>query len=193
MAGPADSTAAGSGGTTPATLRVFFALWPDTEARERIAVAARDVARRGGGRATPAANHHMTLAFVGEAAPARIPALETVGEIGARSVSPFTLVLDRLGEFRQTRIRWLGCDVVPVELNRLVVVLRNALAADNFPVERHRFHAHVTLARNCGRVAGVTIAPVAWRAEFLTLTASELRPEGSLYRELARWPLGASQ
>jgi 2'-5' RNA ligase len=172
---------------------VFFAVWPDPEARERIAAAARDVARRGGGRATPAANQHMTLAFVGEAAPARFPALETVGEFGARSVSPFTLVLDRLGEFRRTRICWLGCDVVPVELDRLVGTLRNALAGDNFPVERRRFHAHLTLARRCGRVAGATIAPVAWRVEFLTLTASELRPEGSLYRELARWPLGASQ
>jgi 2'-5' RNA ligase len=135
----------------------------------------------------------VTLAFVGKAAPARIPALESVGEFGARSVSPFTLALDRLGEFRSTGIRWLGCDVVPVELDRLAGTLRNALAADDFPVERRRFHAHLTLARNCGRDAGAAIAPVAWRVEFLTLTASELRSEGSLYRELARWPLGASR
>jgi len=43
------------------SLRVFFALWPDANARERLAAAALDVAAQTKGVAPPAANLHVTL------------------------------------------------------------------------------------------------------------------------------------
>lgn len=173
-----------------ATLRTFFALWPDAATRDVMAAMARDVARRAGGRAPRVENHHLTLAFVGEVAVQRIDALERIGAAASRSVAPFMLTLDRLGEFHHTGIAWLGAGTLPVQLERLVGALRNGLAADAFPVERRRYQAHVTLVRRCETVAPATIAPVAWRVERVTLIASELLPAGSRYRELAAWPIG---
>ena len=192
MAAPTDNEMATRSAGTPVTLRVFFALWPDAAARDRIAATARDVVRRAGGRAPRPENHHMTLAFVGDVAPARIPALESIGDVAARAVEPFALTLDRVGEFHHTGIAWLGCGEAPDELEWLVDALRGALAVGAFPVEGRRFRAHLTLARRCGTVAVATIAPVAWRVESITLAASETRPAGALYRELTRRPLGTS-
>ena len=170
-------------------LRVFFALWPDAAARGRMAALARDVARQSGGREPRPENHHVTLAFVGEVASARIADLERVGAAAAQSAGPFTLSLDRLGGFRATGIAWLGTGLLPPELGRLVQALRDALAAAAFPVERRPYRAHVTLARHCRAVAPAAVEPVTWRVDRVTLAASELRPEGSRYRELAAWPL----
>jgi RNA 2',3'-cyclic 3'-phosphodiesterase len=181
------------GGSSAGTRRVFFALWPDMASRERIAAVARDVVQRAGGRAPRAENHHLTLAFVGEVEVVRIPALKSIGELAVRSVQPFALSLDCIGEFHHTGIAWLGCAAVPVELQRLVRALREALAAEGFLVEQRHFRPHLTLARRCGTLADAAIAPIAWQVERITLTASSLRPAGPRYRELAAWPLFASK
>ena len=172
-----------------ATLRVFFALWPDAVAGERIAALARDVARRAGCRPLRPENIHLTIAFVGDITVDRLAALESIGAAAARESAPFVLPLDRLGAFRSTGIAWLGTDAPPLELVHLVDTLRQGLAADRFPVEQRSYRAHVTLARRCSSVAGAMIVPVAWPVEPLTLMASELHPAGSRYRELAAWAL----
>jgi RNA 2',3'-cyclic 3'-phosphodiesterase len=170
-------------------LRVFFALWPDEVAGERITALARDVVRRAGCRALRPENIHLTIAFVGDVTADRIAALEAIGAAAARESAPFVLLLDRLGAFRSTGIAWLGTDVPPLPLVHLVDTLRQGLAADRFPVEQRSYRAHVTLARRCSSVAAATIVPVVWPVERLTLMASELHPAGSRYRELAAWAL----
>jgi len=115
--------------------------------------------------------------------------LRRVGEFAAQSADPFTLPLDRVGGFRAAGIAWLGTDSPPPGLLRLADALRCELAANGFPVEARPFHAHVTLARRCGSVVPAAVEPLMWRGDRLTLSASELRPEGSRYRELAAWPL----
>jgi 2'-5' RNA ligase len=174
-------------------LRTFFALWPDASARERIAALASDVVARAGGRAPRAENIHLTVAFVGNVALDRIAALKRIGASAARGVAPFTLELDRLGAFHHAGIAWLGAEVLPVELENLVFALRKQLAAKSFPVEKRLYRAHVTLARRCATIAPIEIAPIAWRVERLTLNASELHAAGSIYRELAAWPLRAAR
>jgi 2'-5' RNA ligase len=174
----------------PAILRVFFALWPDASAREGVAALARDVVSRAGGRAPRPENVHLTVAFVGNVEPDRLAELQHIGASAAKSAAPFTLKLDRLGAFHHAGIAWLGADTLPTELEDLVFALRNGLAAEAFPVERRMYRAHVTLARRCGTVATVEIPPISWRVERVTLNASELSAAGSIYRELAAWPLG---
>ena len=174
----------------PAILRVFFAVWPGASARDGIAALAQDVVSQAGGRAPRPENVHLTVAFVGNVEPDRLAELEFIGAAAARSAPPFTLTLDRLGAFHHAGIAWLGTDVLPTELEDLVFALRNGLAAEAFPVERRMYRPHVTLARRCGTVATVKIAPITWRVERVTLNASELSAAGSIYRELTAWPLG---
>ena len=91
------------------TLRVFFALWPDADARDRLAALAQDVAARTQGRAPPSLNLHVTVAFIGEIDAGRIDALRAIGASVAPNVPPFVLMLDRAGTFRGTGIAWAGC------------------------------------------------------------------------------------
>jgi 2'-5' RNA ligase len=173
-------------------LRVFFALWPGAATQDAVAALARDVVKAAGGRAPRSENVHLTLSFVGEVAAMRVPLLQDIGAATARDAAPFTLSLDRIGGPRNSGIAWLGAAVTPPELERLARQTNKALAAAGFRVERRLFRPHVTLARRCERPPGAAaIAPVTWRVEGMTLTASMLRPEGSCYRELGAWPFAA--
>ncbi len=175
----------------PESLRLFFAIWPDEAAREAIAVLAREVAAVRGGKPPPAANAHLTLAFLGAVAPDRVDALEEVGAAAARAASPFALTLDRLGGFRDGGIAWLGAEPVPAPLAELARALREGLFAHRFPVEQRPFAAHVTLARKC-RVppAREGTTPLTWHVDALSLVASQLAAGGSRYHTLAKWALG---
>lgn len=173
-------------------LRVFFALWPDVGARDALSTLARDIAAQAGGRAGPAGNLHLTLAFLGDIAAARIAALHAIGPAVASAVPPFTLTLDRVGAFGDGGIAWAGASARPGELERLVQMLSSALVKEGFPTERRAFHPHVTLARHCRRpTASGTIVAIAWRVEQITLIASERSPSGPRYRELGAWRLGS--
>jgi 2'-5' RNA ligase len=177
----------------PRTLRVFYALWPGEEARRTLLALAKDVATAGRGRAPPPQNMHLTLAFVGEVAAERLPALQAIGARAAAAGSPFTLRFDRLGSFRDSGIAWLGTGAAEPALQALVNGLAAGLAADGFPVERRPFRAHVTLARRCARPPVAADVPaVIWTVETFTLTASELARGGSQYRTLAAWPLAGT-
>ena len=173
-------------------LRVFFALWPDAGARDALSALARDTAAQAGGRAPPAGNLHLTLAFLGDVAAARIAALGAIGSAVAAAGPPFTLTLDRVGAFGNGGIAWVGASAPPHDLERLLQSLTGALAKEGFPTERRAFHPHVTLARHCRRPTGRgAIVSIAWRVEQITLNASELSPRGPRYRELGAWPLGS--
>jgi 2'-5' RNA ligase len=175
-----------------ATLRAFFALWPDPAARDALALLTRDVAALAQGHAAPAANLHLTLAFVGDVAPARVTGLCAIGAAVAANASQFTLTLDRTGTFRGTGITWLGTGETPPHLERLGRSLAEGLAAGGFAVEPRAFSPHVTLARRCRTRADVALAaPIAWVANRLVLNVSDLRSGTPTYRELASWPLGA--
>lgn len=180
-----------SGPRSGPPLRIFFALWPDAGARDALSALARDTAAQTGGRAPSAANLHLTLAFLGDVAAARIAALHALGPAVAAPVLPFTLTLDRVGAFGNGAMAWVGASAPPRDLERLVQSLTGALAKEGFPTERRAFHPHVTLARHCRRpVGGAPIVSIAWRVEQFTLNASELTPRGPRYRELGAWPLG---
>jgi len=172
-------------------LRVFFALWPDDDARDRLAAAARDVAARTQGRAPAAANLHVTLAFIGEIAPERIDALCTIGASAAASAEPFVLRLDCAGTFRGTGIAWAGASTLPPPLVDLARNLAAGLGAQGFPVEQRAFAPHVTLARRCRTPSLARLGePIGWTVTRLALDASESAREGPRYRELTAWPLG---
>lgn len=92
-------------------LRLFFALWPDPATRDALAATAGSLRRICGGRAPPANNLHLTLAFLGDVPEVRVPEL---ADLAATLVAePLVLELDRIGYWRQQRLVWAGPQSCP--------------------------------------------------------------------------------
>ena len=166
--------------------RLFFAVWPDDAAREKLAALAAEVVAEAGGRAVPAANVHLTLEFLGEVEEGRIPGLHAAADSVAGRA--FELRLDRLGSFRRARVGWAGCARPPDRLLELQRELATALAAAGFALEDRPYAPHVTLARKIERpVRARELAPIAWRAHELALVLSESGK--ARYTTIASWRL----
>ena len=101
--------------------RVFFALWPDPAVAERLAAVARDAHALCGGRIMRPDTVHLTLAFIGDLADARI---ESLHQAASRVTgNAFRLNLDRFGCWRHNRIVWAGCHEPPPPLLAVVGLL----------------------------------------------------------------------
>ena len=165
-------------------MRLFFAIWPDAAARERLEALAAEVARVARGKPVPAANFHLTLAFLGEVEEARARLLPSIaGEIEAR---PFRLSLDRVGSFPRARVAWAGCAKAAVELAGLQAALAAGLAEGGFALEERPFAPHLTLARKTtASLPPAAIEPIAWRVEEFAL----VRSRAGRYETAASWRL----
>jgi 2'-5' RNA ligase len=151
---------------------------------------------------TPADNLHVTLKFLGEVDPARLPEIRDALE---SAVSPFaTFVLDAEGggafpSARAPRVLWAGFRE-PLELARtLQDNIEAALVPAGFPREGRPFHPHVTIGRIRGATApgwgDATVGALAGRrfgtvpADAVLLYESRLSPSGATYRVIGRFPL----
>lgn len=162
--------------------RVFFAIWPDAAAAEKLRALSLEVAEETGGRPTPPDNIHLTLEFLGEVAAERIDELGTIGgKVDARA---FKLSLGQLGAFRRAGIAWLGSLQAPPELIDLQGRLNRALRAAGFALEDRPYSPHVTLARRTDKPPRKrAIEPVEWRVTEFALVRSE--PGRAKYTTLA--------
>jgi 2'-5' RNA ligase len=177
----------------PAALRLFFALWPDDSQRERLLrerllSAIRDVRPAAGGRAVPTGNLHVTLAFLGNVAPERVPDLRAVA---AARVWPDTcLVFDRLAWWPKARLLCLEAQPLPPAFAEAVRAFHEDLRLKGFSIERRPFRAHITVARNVASAPvdphGQQIPPISWPVQEVVLVASTPTPDGSVYRVLAQ-------
>jgi 2'-5' RNA ligase len=167
--------------------RVFFALVPPASLRQALASLGGEIAQRAHGRAVPADNLHVTVAFVGAWPLSR---LSQWIDAGARCAAhPMRVTLDTLGGFRRAGVAWLGASAPPaplLELGRsLNAELANAGIADARP-----FHPHLTLARKCrGPFPRESVGPYEWDVDSLTLMQSRTDPDGPRYIERRRWSL----
>jgi 2'-5' RNA ligase len=165
-------------------MRLFFALWPDREAADKLAGAARALAELSGGKPVPRDKIHLTLAFLGERDDADLArAVEVARPIAAQ---PVRITLDEVGSFRGARVAWAGCGRVAPELASLQSALEGALRGRGFELEARPFVAHVTLARRITRnVPRAPLPPVAWEAREFTLVRTQ--PGTGGYSILERW------
>lgn len=173
--------------------RVFFALWPDGAAASQLAALAQSLTRGAGGRPTPPASLHLTLAFVGAVTPAQVAELQRVA--ATVRADAFELCLDRLGFWPQRGILWAGGGQLAPPLGTLFEQLAAALRAGGFRIAPPAGAApvpHVTLARGSrGCPLPRLEPPVCWRAAEFALVESRLAPAGACYKSLARFPLVA--
>lgn len=174
-------------------MRLFFALWPDAATRDALAAAARDLRSTCGGRSPPAANLHLTLAFLGAVAEPRLPLLtQLAGTLPAETIE---LTLDHIGCWRAQQLVWAGVRHCPRALSALVDVLTGGLQAQGFRTERRSFKPHVTLLRDVvtePTPAQAMFGPLRWTAQRLVLAGSEPAARGVCYRIIGEWPLTAA-
>lgn len=168
-------------------LRLFFALWPEAPVRQALAEAARALDGFPG-RAVPAANYHLTLAFLSDVPAEQLAALRALGD--GLALPPLTLTLDRWGSFAGPGVLWLGPSRVPSALADFEQALWEGLAPLGFRREHPRFIPHVTLRRRSGRAVPAGPAPaVRWPVSAWALVRSTRDTGRSTYAPERLWPV----
>jgi 2'-5' RNA ligase len=164
-------------------VRLFFAAWPPGA----TAAALHEWSRGLQGRATPAANIHLTLVFLGDADPARAIAAAKRAR-GSRHELP----IEQASYRKKQQMVWAGPRETPPALAALVASLGLELYRDEFILERRAFAAHVTLLRKAAAPMALPPLPeVAWPVREFVLVRSHVSPRGSTYEPVERFPLSA--
>jgi 2'-5' RNA ligase len=184
-------------------MRLFVALNLPAEIRDRLA-AAQDRLRRVQADVSwvRSENIHVTLKFLGETEEKRLGRIRPALHEAARAGAPFSMEVSGVGSFggRVPRVVWVGVKEGAELLVELAGRIEAALGRVGFPKERRGFTAHLTLGRvrSPRNVEALLAALEPLQAEqFGTVAAtqfdlmrSELRPSGSVYTVLERFPLG---
>lgn len=142
---------------------------------------------------------HLTLRFVGDASPEQTKQLET--GLAAIQAAPFSFRLQGVGQFPthdKPRVLWVGLPHSP-ELHHLQAQVEQVVSHCGFERADHPFSPHITLAR-----FRTPPPPVAVEEYFrlhnhfktgnivvnaFILYSSTLTPKGSVYTQVARFPL----
>ncbi len=144
-------------------------------------------------RLTPVDRWHVTLAFLGEIEPARLPDVEqAIGDVVPSG--PLRLRISGGGSFGRGRsaVLWAGLDGDVDGLADLHAALRRALVAGGLPHDERPFTPHLTVAYANSpeiREALRDHAGATWTADEVVLVRS-LHGEGGGYQRLRGWPLG---
>lgn len=168
--------------THPDTVRIFFALWPESVARLALAVWQQRL--EGMGRTMRTDTLHVTLVFLGEVEKARLEALQlAASEVTARR---FELRLNEARYWEHNRIIYAAPSVIPAALLQLVSDLQCSLEKHGFDFARREYMPHVTLLRNARREDPLPGMPaVRWHVKDFAM----VRGGGPEYRVLTRFPL----
>jgi 2'-5' RNA ligase len=161
-------------------MRLFFALWPP----EETALALERWARPLKGRGTPAGNIHLTLAFLGEADPAR--ACAAAGRVQGAA---FSLPVEEARHWADNDIVWAGPRSLPAALKQLVESLQLELFRAGFILERRPFAAHVTLLRKAPAQRLPALPTADWPVREFILASSTPTGRGADYRRVEGFPL----
>ena len=170
-------------------MRLFFALWPPPAAAHALATWAQAVHRDTGGRVTAEESIHLTLAFLGDADPAKAAA-------AARRVKgrAFVLPLDTSKYWKHNQIVWAGPNAMPPPLSDLATQLHRALSDHGFILEKRPFAAHITLLRKTSPPTALPpLPPIHWPAPEFVLVRSVPGNKGSRYETVERFPIGVGR
>ncbi len=155
----------------------------------------------------PPANVHLTLAFLGEILPTRVPAVRAALSSVARNLVPFSFAVTGLGAFpnvRRPRVVWVGLRDPDGRLELVYQAVNEALTSVGFMLDQRPFKPHLTLGRVGRRTSrqdaqlvgeAVTKAAVGElgevRAEQMIFFRSVLKSDGAEYTALHTFPFSA--
>jgi 2'-5' RNA ligase len=143
-------------------------------------------------------NLHITLKFLGEIDEKMkkeiTPALHEV----AKTYRSFNMNLEGIGCFpspRNPRVLWIGAKQGSEMLCKIAQELEEKLARFNFKKEK-RFHPHLTIGRIkkfclVNDILEKEMKTESFPIRAITLFKSTLKPEGPIYEELQKFPLGS--
>ncbi|MCU0811259.1 MAG: RNA 2',3'-cyclic phosphodiesterase [Thiobacillaceae bacterium] len=172
------------------TLRLFFALWPDSDTRAALDRTGKWLHRHWEGRLTRAETLHLTLVFLGAVDASRLDALrELAAQVRAES---FALQLDQAGCWRHNRVGWLGAGETPPALATLVADLENRLESGLIRFDKRAFVPHITLLRKARCAEVPACRPVVWPVDRFVLVESQSTESGVLYQIVGEWPLASA-
>jgi 2'-5' RNA ligase len=190
--------------------RLFVALEPPEATRPRL-VAAQQALHQALGAAArqlrwaAPATLHLTLRFLGDVEPDRVPAVEAALEIAAAQGHPLALEIRGAGAFpeaRHPRALFLdvGGDLGP--LRQLVASLEAGLVEAGFAAEPRPFRPHLTVARARERrgaigletaLAAASVQSIAWPVGAVTLFESHLEAGGARHEAILVATLGGGR
>ncbi len=140
---------------------------------------------------------HLTLKFLGQIDPSRVPGVATTMDAVAGSIPPFLLGAGGPGMFpnhRRARVLWVGLDGNIERLMAIQAALESGLGPVGFREETRPFHPHLTIGRSRRRLDAETlgaslesmkdVASDSFRVERLVLYKSMLSPAGAEYARL---------
>jgi 2'-5' RNA ligase len=162
--------------------RLFFAIWPPPDAARALAQWADEVQELSSGRRTPVGNIHLTLAFLGQAEPARAIA-------AARRVNGMRHRLPIETAKYVNHMVWVGPREMPAALAALQSSLAIELFREEFILERRPFAAHVTLIRKARGSVLPAVPAIEWPVNEFVLMSSSVSSRGASYTHLERFPL----
>jgi len=171
-----------------ASLRMFFALWPGSETRTRIAAAAQAIACGASARLVPAENYHLTIAFVGEVPEQQLPVLQQIGaNLGAASCA---IRFDAYEYWPKPEVVVAAAREIPAPLENCWRALHQNLANHGIALDPKRLRPHVTLARKVTQAPVPTpMSPFTWRASDFCLVRSSSDGTRAVYTVVDTWPL----
>jgi RNA 2',3'-cyclic 3'-phosphodiesterase len=175
------------------TIRVFFAIRPDSTAQKQLAALAERLQSESlcSGRKTEPENIHLTLVFVGEVDIGKLEALRLAADgVSSRNARTFEVVIEEIRYWKHKGIAYATTGRVPRELGELVNALQDALSAAGFSIERRIYKPHITLMRKAScQILPQLADPIAWKAREWVLMKSTQTSNGSVYVPIGRWPL----
>jgi len=173
-------------------LRIFFGLDLAQPVKQYIADW-RDLSLLADGRPVPAANFHITLAFVGEVKPRSLDDL--VRSVDQRLMDhppgAISLTLDSVGFWPSPRIFWLGSTGVPRTLDALAGSLEGIGVRQGGRRQRRKYMPHVTLYRHCQSPPTQPIREPDFEVSFQHFQLFESRQgrQGVSYDPIVEWPI----
>ncbi|HNX58774.1 MAG TPA: RNA 2',3'-cyclic phosphodiesterase [Spirochaetota bacterium] len=185
-------------------MRLFVGINPSDGVRDAISgfiatLESADRADRGKIRFTSPDNIHLTLKFLGETDPARIPLIDDA--LSRISMEPFTVTVFGAGGFpsatNEAQILWTGTKRSE-PLSRLAGLTERVLEPAGFQRETRPFAPHFTIARTRGKAGDGVIRLIrangntdfgSFDVDAVHLYVSESAPGGVRYRKLSRFGL----
>jgi 2'-5' RNA ligase len=170
-------------------MRAFFGLSPDTKTKLAIDAWRNETFAHLDG-LVPAANFHVTLAFLGNVSVKQLDTLKRLID-EMPNITTFDVSLNQLGYWPKPKALWLGSQQTAPEHLLLAQHIHNIASKSDLLLQDQDYVAHLTLARKCKVKPPAPLFPAnfKWHVDQFHLFESKSSPEGVIYPIRQSWPL----